>query len=341
MGTLLGLSPAEAAATIVVRDQAAVSLVREAVRVSGAQTGLARERTESLVAAASEIAHNQLAHARGGEIVVRAVTRGGTPGVEVIAGDAGPGIKDPTGALAGNPTAPAAGSGLGVGLSAAHRLADELDFDVRWGQGTRIWARKFAAPLPRSEVAVLARPYHGETALGDDALFLRRDHGLLLAVADGLGHGPLAQEPAAAAMAAVRNSSSTSPSDLLRGCHAALIGTRGAVMAIIHLPESGAELVQAGVGNISCHLYRDRAAVRFPSTPGVLGNPGPAPRLRDERAPLAGRHVVLLFTDGLSSRLDLSTEPALLRQPPLVIAHHLLVHHGRSHDDALVLVATG
>jgi anti-sigma regulatory factor (Ser/Thr protein kinase) len=342
MGALLSTEASDGTPAIVIRDEASVSLLREAVRECGADVALDRARAESLVAAASEIAHNQLAHAGGGEMLVRKVVRRGVPGVEVLAADVGPGIPDPTAALRGEGRAAAGQSaGLGIGLSAAHRLADELDFDVRWGHGTRVWARKFASPLPRTEVAVLGRVCQGETALGDDALFLRRNGDLLLAVADGLGHGRLAQEPAAQAMAIVRDSLSLSPAELLRSCHAALAGSRGAVMAVVHIPEAGNELVQVGVGNIGCQLYRDRAAVRFPSTPGVVGQPGPLPRLREERAPLGGRHVVILFTDGLSSRIDLSADAALLREPPLLIAHRLITEHGRAHDDALVLVATG
>ena len=44
-------------------------------------------------------------------------------------------------------------------------------------------------------------------------------------------------------------------------------------------------------------------------------------------------------SDGLSSRLDLSGEQDLRRQPPIVIAQDLLERHGQMTDDALVLVA--
>jgi hypothetical protein len=48
-----------------------------------------------------------------------------------------------------------------------------------------------------------------------------------------------------------------------------------------------------------------------------------------------------MFTDGLASRLDPGADAALLREPPLVIAHALMTRYGRAHDDALVLIATG
>jgi anti-sigma regulatory factor (Ser/Thr protein kinase) len=171
VGTLLsGLWPADVE-SIPVRDEASVALVREAIRAEAAAIALERTRAESLVAAASEIAHNQIKHARGGEVLVRRIERAGTAGVEVLARDRGPGIADPTTALRG--LVGAAGGGLGVGLSAVLRLADEVDFDVRRGEGTGIAARKFVTPTPRREVAVLGRPLPGEPESGDDAVFAR------------------------------------------------------------------------------------------------------------------------------------------------------------------------
>jgi predicted ATP-dependent Lon-type protease len=46
-----------------------------------------------------------------------------------------------------------------------------------------------------------------------------------------------------------------------------------------------------------------------------------------------------MFSDGLTTRVDLAAELQLLRRHPVVIAEHLLEHFGRSNDDALVLVA--
>jgi len=155
-------------------DEAAVSLVRQEIRRRGPLAGLTTESVESLAAAASELAHNQLAHAVRGHVALRAVDRGDVPGLEVIAADAGPGIDDPATALRGLPRT--SGS-LGVGLSAAHRLSDEMDIDIRRGEGTCVRLRRFATPVARSEVAILSRRCEGETVCGDDAIALRTGAG--------------------------------------------------------------------------------------------------------------------------------------------------------------------
>jgi anti-sigma regulatory factor (Ser/Thr protein kinase) len=340
MGPLL--SPDEA--ILIIRDEADVAVAREAVRERAAAVGLPRERAESLVTAVSEVAHNQLRHAGRGELTVRTISRAGTAGVEAWAQDRGSGIGDPSTALRGRDDRAPAGTGLGIGLSGAYRLADEIDFDVRVGESTTLWLRKFVTPLPRSEVAILGRPIEGERVSGDDALFVRRDQDLLLAVADGLGHGPPAHQAAALAMGILHTAGWLSPVELLRACQAPLEKGRGAVMAVVRIDaaaEAGPALMQAGIGNISCQLHGIREAKRLPSTPGVVGQLGPRIRINEQHDPLPPRHVLAMFTDGLSSRLDLGADPALLREPALVIAHQLLERHGRNHDDALILVAKG
>jgi anti-sigma regulatory factor (Ser/Thr protein kinase) len=331
---------------ITVRDEADVSVVREAIREASASVGLPHLRAEALVTAASELGQNLRLHAGGGQVALREVIRQGIAGLEVIARDRGPGIADPTAALKG-PTTDAgqspSGPGLGAGLAAAHRLADELDLEVRWQESTTARARKFASPLPRRELAILARACGGEQVIGDDAVAVRRDELLSIAVADGLGHGPYARQAATRALSGLRADPAVLPEPLaaLEEAQQALGETRGVVMAVVRIDRRAGEVTCACAGNVSAHLYRDRSVFRFACPPGVLGAPGTRlGKLNVDRAPYTERTVLVMFTDGISSRLDLSDDPALLREHPMVIAHRILIEHGKSHDDNLVLVAT-
>ncbi len=319
-------------------DPASVAVAREAVREAGARVGLERDAFERLATAASELAHNQLRHAVGGRVGVREVRRGAVCGLEVIAADRGPGLADARSALEGG--ASSAG-GLGQGLAGVHRLADELDVDARLGEGLCVRARVFAGPVPwRSDVAVLGRPYPGEAVSGDDAAFCRTDGALLVAVADGLGHGPPAHEASARAMQAVLADPGRDPEGVVRACDAALVGTRGAVMGVARVDFAAEALEATIVGDVMVHRYRPREALRFTATRGMLGAADlrrRAPRV--ERMPREPGEVLVLATDGLRTRLDLSSDLALLRQHPLFVAHALLERYGRPDDDALVLVA--
>jgi anti-sigma regulatory factor (Ser/Thr protein kinase) len=319
---------------IPVVDQASVSLVRQEIRRRGPDAGLDSTAIERLAAAASELAHNQLAHAVRGHVGLRAIDRAGVPGLEVIAADAGPGIADPAAALRGDgkPT-----GSLGVGLSAAHRLSDEMDLDVRSGEGTCVRLRRFAAPLPRSEVAILARPCEGETVCGDDAIALRSGDSLLIAVADGLGHGPPARIASSAAMEAFAASPAREPGALLTACGPALRATRGAVALVAILEELS--LTIAGAGNVTGMVLGPKTSQRMLGNAHILGSPQRPPRFDQQQIALDAYRTVILFSDGISARADLSDEPETTRHPPIAVAQRLMERFGRRDDDVLVLVA--
>jgi anti-sigma regulatory factor (Ser/Thr protein kinase) len=328
----------EGLAPIPIEDEASVSLAREAARAAGGAAGLDAVATGAVVIVASELAHNQLAHAREGVVAVRTIDRNGTGGVEIVAADRGEGIFDPEGALKG--TAEKKGS-LGVGLSGARRLSDEMDFDVRLDEGTCIRARKFARPVERRrEVAVFARPCEGERVSGDHAAFVRTDGALVLAVVDGLGHGPAAREAASRAIAVLREQAERPPDEILRATDAQLERTRGAVMTVLRIEEPSGRLAHAGIGNVITRIVSRGASQGLVGSSAVLGQPSPAgKRIVVTRSALAPVETLLVFTDGVSSRLDVSAEPELLTESPIVIAQRLVGSFGKTNDDVLLLVA--
>jgi anti-sigma regulatory factor (Ser/Thr protein kinase) len=330
-GWLAGLS---AVPTI---DDASVSVARDAVRACGAAAGLDQTLVESVVVAASELVHNQLRHARRGQFAVREVKRGAVPGIEIIAADQGQGIADPALAVEGPGPTPAS---LGAGLAGARRMTHEMDVDVRLGEGTCIRARAFAEPLPRRrEVGVLGRALATEPVSGDHAGFVRVDDVLLLAVADGIGHGPLAHDASGEALAAFRDHAASSPTEILDACDRALAGTRGAVMAVARIDERTGALEHAGVGNVTTRIERWRSSRILSGSSATLGARGPRRKPMVESVTLEPREVVLMYTDGLTTRVDLSGEPELLREHPIVIAQRVMAGFARPNDDALVLVA--
>lgn len=318
-------------------DEASVSAAREAVRAEGARIGLERTLIEGVVVAASELVHNQLRHARGGRFAVRATARGGVPGIEIIAVDAGRGIADPARALAGMG---GSSTSLGAGLAAARRMTHEMDIDVRAGEGTLVRARAFAAPLPRRrEIGVLGRPCPGELVSGDHAAFVRRDHALVVAVVDGVGHGAPAREAAAEAVAAFLAHSSASPLLILDACDAAVASLRGAVMAVARIDEHAGLVDHAAVGNVNTRVERFRASRILSGSSSTLGARAGRKKPLAESMAIEPAETVIMYTDGITSRLDLASDPDLLREHPIVIAEHIIANHARGNDDALVLVA--
>ena len=317
-------------------DAASTSLVRERVRATAARIGLPDLAAAALVNVASELAHNQLAHAEArGFVAVHPVSRGADVGLEVVAADSGRGIPDIARALEGRPSGD---SSLGIGLAAVLELADEVDFDVRLTEGTCVWARKFArSETRRRRVGIYGRPCPGEITSGDDAAFARLGDWLSAGVADGLGHGEAAREAAERARNVLLASPEIDPQALLTRCDAALARTRGAVMAVARIDEGRGEIDVSSVGNVGAQLVGASGSRRFGGSSFVLGAPGGARRMATEHRRMEPRDVLLLCSDGVSSRADLTGDHSLLREHPVVIAQRVVERFARDGDDVTVM----
>lgn len=317
-------------------DVASVSLVRDEVRAVAAVVGLSAEATTAMATAASELAHNQLAHGRDGVVAVAAIERDGVAGVEVIAADLGNGIASPSRALASR----APSTGLGVGFAGVRSLSDELDVDVRIGEGTCVRARKFVASVRRRrEVGIFGRAHPEERTCGDHAAFVRTARALVVAVVDGLGHGPAARAASSAAVARFLQRADRSPVDVLDACHDAIKGTRGAVMSVVAIDEPAGTLAASSAGNVGVRAFGPGGERRFGGVAFVLGTAGRAPSFRVDRARLDDRDALVVFTDGLSARTVTDGRSDLLREHPVVVAETLVKESARDDDDVLVLVA--
>ena len=96
-----------------------------------------------IAAAISEVARNIVDHAKTGEILMSSLSNGassGRKGIQIIARDEGPGIRDVAQAMQyGYSTR----KGLGVGLPGAKWLMDEFDIASEVGRGTTITMKKW------------------------------------------------------------------------------------------------------------------------------------------------------------------------------------------------------
>src|SRR5688572_17336802 len=142
----------EESQSIPIYDEASVSSARQRVRETGHSLNLDKTLVESVALMASELTHNQLAHARRGYLAVKPIDRRGVRGLELIAADLGPGIERPEQAIKG--TLATQSRSLSAGLGAVCRIADEVEFDDRIAEGICVVARKFEMkPPPYCEIA--------------------------------------------------------------------------------------------------------------------------------------------------------------------------------------------
>ncbi|MBD2522371.1 anti-sigma regulatory factor [Nostoc sp. FACHB-133] len=121
--------------TIDIQSSTDVVLVRQAVRHLAVEIGFGLVDQTKIVTAASELARNTLDYGGGGTVKLETLQEGRRRGLRLTFEDRGPGIPDIDLALKDGFTT---GSGLGMGLSGAKRLANEFEIQSVVGEGTRV-----------------------------------------------------------------------------------------------------------------------------------------------------------------------------------------------------------
>ena len=116
-----------------------------------------------------------------------------------------------------------------------------------------------------------ARPLKGETLCGDVGAWWQWPQRRVLALADGLGHGPAAHHAAQKAMQCIARHGQSSCFDLFSACNDSLIDTRGAVLAIALIDQTSNLLTLGSIGNIRAILLKPDGHVRLGAGRGIVG----------------------------------------------------------------------
>jgi anti-sigma regulatory factor (Ser/Thr protein kinase) len=288
---------------------------------------------------ATELATNIVRHGGGGEILLQALDDGVAPQVEVLAIDAGRGMRDVEQCLRdGFSTAGTPGTGLG----AVSRLSCTFDIFSAPDKGTVVLARlgrkqvKRTDPSRALEYGAVCLAMAGEIECGDTWRIADGGADVAMLVIDGLGHGAPAAKAAQAAALAFGERAFDLPSETMEHLHRRLMGGRGAVgaCALLHVP--AARLDYAGVGNISGCIVGKGSLQRMVSYNGTLGVQQTRTRQFTYDWPLDS--LVIMHSDGLSARWDLADYPGLINQHAGVIAAVLYRAAARKRDDVTVTV---
>jgi anti-sigma regulatory factor (Ser/Thr protein kinase) len=301
--------------------------------------GMSESDRSNVAISVTEMATNVIKHASRGQIIVDSVLQNGACGLRMLAVDKGPGISNIARALEdGRSTAGTAGNGLG----AIRRLATRFDIYSYPAKGTCVlaefWSRDSAAKNESDiEVGVLTVPFPGESVSGDGWSSRTVPGGLLLMLADGLGHGFYAAEAARVVERLIKETPSTSPAVILQDAHDALKKTRGAAVAVAAINCENGSLCFAGVGNISATLLTRQSSRGMASHNGTAGHE--IRRLQEFVFPWNPDNLLVMHSDGLSARWDLSDYPGIWNRSPSIIAAVLHRDFARERDDATVLVA--
>jgi anti-sigma regulatory factor (Ser/Thr protein kinase) len=328
----------DAAVRLAISEQSDVGECRRTAKRLAESCGFNETDVGKVCIVATELAGNVVRHAGGGEVLMQVLNDGTTRELEILAVDRGPGMADVDRCLRdGYSTAGTPGTGLG----AVARLSTIFDIFSLPSRGTVVLSRTAATgdKRPRTrgvQFGAICVALAGEIECGDTWRIADGGTTLSVMVVDGLGHGSPAASAARAAAKAFRERPFDEPAKIMQNLHHGLISSRGAVAACAHMHLEAARVDYAGIGNIYAALVGRERSRGMPSHNGTLGVQ--APRTRQFTYEWAHEELVIMHSDGLSARWNLSEHPGLFSHHPGIIAAVLYREWARKRDDATVVV---
>jgi anti-sigma regulatory factor (Ser/Thr protein kinase)/serine/threonine protein phosphatase PrpC len=316
-----------------------VAAARRAVLAYAAELGFDASECEELALVVVELASNLVKHAGGGKLVFLSLNESGRAGIQIEATDQGPGIADIEEALRdGFSTSGSLGYGLGV----VNRFMDRLEISSQVGQGTLIVCQRCfrnksapAASCPLA-VGVASRPHPKETVNGDAFIVKHWGKQIQAGVIDGLGHGAAAHKAAQTARQYVENHFDQPPDQIFLGVGRSCRSTRGVVMALARFDWERETVTFASIGNIEARVFGNMEPIDLILRRGVLGGNAPQPAISQYH--WEPNYILILHSDGLSSRWGWEDIKDLANQQASEMASALLSRFAKEDDDATVVV---
>jgi anti-sigma regulatory factor (Ser/Thr protein kinase) len=300
---------------VAITDESSVGEARRRGLLIADKLGFDSVRSGEFGLLITEAARNVLRHGGGGHTIIVGTRSDANAVGSILALDKGPGIHDVGKALSDGYST---GGTMGGGMGAMKRIATSLDvFTGRTGTIIRLELGT-ASKTGGLELGGMAIPYPGERLCGDAWTYHQTTERTIILVVDGLGHGLHAAEAAEEAVATFRKRVEQPPGKLIGYIHEKM-------------------LTYAAVGNISTSIVTNHGSRSLVSHSGTLGVA--APRIQEFKERWGPDSTLIMHSDGLQTRWDLSTYAGLLARHPAVIGAALFRDYRRQRDDASVVVA--
>lgn len=313
-----------------------VGAARRAAAQMANDAGMTESDAGALALVVTEAATNIARYGGSGKIVLSDLRPQLRNHVQMIAIDNGSGIADMSRALDDGYST---GGTPGHGLGAIRRMSAEFDLWSAPGQGTALVARvpisKTASESDNSGSGVMCAALAGERSCGDAWLMETLPDGFIIAVADGLGHGRDAAIAADAAINVVSRRKTLGLSDIFDYATRSLRATRGAALQVVKIDMRSQSIASAGVGNIATSVSSHSQSKSLPSQPGIVGHQ--MPRVREQTIPWSHDSMLIMHSDGISTRWKLDAYPGLRARDSALTAAVLYRDFARGRDDATIL----
>lgn len=329
---------------IALPDRSYQAIARAELKNLAVKAGFTGHRLAEVEIIIAEITTNLIKHAtHGGRILCR-ILEAPDQGMEIIAIDDGPGIALISHALKDGISSKKT---LGQGLGAIKRLSDLFDHYSLRGWGTILLSRIFLKKKPASKTSdrmvmeTLRVAKNGENACGDNWVCTIKDKHCVVAMVDGLGHGPEAEKAAKAALEELAALDGALINEHIRKINNEIKKTRGVVMSIAYIDSYNKQLTYCGVGNILSRLiYQPLSSIArtFNSYNGIVGHTIPT-TINNTTLPWDNKlDMLVMHSDGITGRWDLNKYPKILQHNGMILCAAIYKDHNRGTDDSTVSV---
>jgi anti-sigma regulatory factor (Ser/Thr protein kinase) len=324
-----------------IEDRSFVAFVKREIHQKAVKAAFNPTRVGNIDIIVSELTSNIIKHAERGELLYKFSDENNCKLLEIICIDGGSGIKDITHSMKdGISTTKTLGNGLG----ALERLSDlfQVYSIVKWG--TICYCKIYAEPpvvcadssIIKFKALNVSMP--GQKVSGDGfAVEFNKDHTRIF-VGDGLGHGKEAHDAVQLAISNFKLSNTNDPKEILRFIHEPVKKSRGLVGTVVVADHQLKKWAICGIGNISTRLYEGVETKNYLSYNGIIGLNIPA-TLKNHESEFGKHQCLIMSSDGINKRWDLSQFPAILRYDPLMLAAVIYKECARKIDDMSILIA--
>lgn len=325
----------------VIADRSYISFIKREIHTLVSRGGFTPVRIGEIDIIVSEITSNLVKHAGGGELLYRLQEDKGIWSFEVLAVDKGPGIENVSQMMRDGVSTTHT---LGQGLGALGRLSDFFQlYSIRgWGtiaySSVRSQPETFIPPPKKAvDIRALCVPKGGETVCGDGYRIKELAHQTHIFFGDGLGHGNKAHDAVEQAGDWFEDCSESDPVEIIRYIHANVKRTRGLVGTVAIFDHAQRVWNICGVGNISTRVYGGLLFKHYLAYNGIIGLSIPN-TMKAFNFQAENNHTLIMSSDGLRTRWDMSRYTVYSRYDAIVLAAMLYKDFARGTDDASVLL---
>lgn len=192
--------------------------------------------------------------------------------------------------------------------------------------------------LNRVRYDVIWEPLAGEIVCGDQYLVKELNDSILIAVADGLGHGNEAASSAMKTMAILEAHAEEPIDRLVALCDHELQEMRGVALTVARISNTF-QLSYLAIGNVTGVCWNLAGDIHLTGHSlflegGIVGSQLPS-SMKIKTVSMNSGDIIILATDGIDGKFEIES-PRFAS--PEVIAKHIFETYRDPRDDGLVLV---